>query len=79
MKWINWNEKKPDYDETVLLLTDEGIVEGYLTKPLDQREPSEWDVQVLWLDLHGCGCCGGGYPNVTHWAKYPKLPKGVEK
>lgn len=28
----------------------------------------------VWLDTHGCGCCGGDRPTPTHWIPLPKPP-----
>lgn len=34
------------------------------------NEPGHYDGphwEPLWLNIHGCGCCGDTYPKPTHW------------
>lgn len=69
---MNWQpiETAPKDGIPVILLVDEGeesvAIQG-------KYSDDSWD--VVWLDVHGCGCCGGGRPIPTHWMPLPEPPK----
>lgn len=51
-------------DGTKILIFAEGVVtEAHYD--IDYWKP-------IWLDVHGCGCCGGDNPKPTHWAPLQK-------
>ena len=70
---MNWRpiETAPRDGAEILLLTPEGVIEGAWSSPMD-----EWE--VVWLDLHGCGCCSSGTAQPTHWMPLPDPPEPTE-
>lgn len=69
MEWIPVNKHKPKPDTDVLLYTDEGVIQGYYNV-------RDMKFECLQMGFHGCGCCGGEEPEITHWAEI-KPPEGV--
>lgn len=53
-------------DRDVLLKNHEGIFQGKWDKDDKKFRP-------LFLDYHGCGCCGGGCPQPDSWMELPKV------
>lgn len=41
-----------------------GVTEGWWSDDFERWE-------VLWLDVHGCGCCGGAAPHPDGWMELP--------
>ena len=68
MNWISVKDRLPEIKKKILLLTDEGVIEGSLN-----GIGKGWN--FLWLKAHGCGCCGEDNPEVTHWMPLPESPK----
>lgn len=51
-------------NKNILLQNSEGIFQGKWDKDDKKFRP-------LILDYHGCGCCGGGYPQPECWMELP--------
>ena len=66
--WISVDDRLPDVDEDVLLLTGSGIIEGSITN-------GDWNFITLDCHGHGCGCCRGDSDEVSHWQPLPSEPK----
>jgi hypothetical protein len=67
--WISVDDRLPDVDQDVLLLTGSGIIEGSRTN----GDYGDWN--FITLDCHGCGCCRGDSDEVSHWQPLPSEPK----
>lgn len=67
MEWININDRLPEIDEDVLLLTDGGVIEG-------NRCNKTYMWEFIQLCIHVCGCCSSEDDIVTHWQPLPKEP-----
>lgn len=72
-RWVSVGERLPDVGADVLAMGGEGEFQARL---VSVGESHRWE--PLWLDVHGCGCCGGGRPNVTHWMPLPPGPEGAK-
>ena len=70
-RWVPVGERLPEIGADVLAMGGEGEFQARL---VSWGESHRWE--PLWLDVHGCGCCGGGRPNVTHWRPLPPGPEG---
>ena len=70
-RWVPVGERLPEIGADVLAMGGEGEFQARL---VSGGESHRWE--PLWLDVHGCGCCGGGRPNVTHWMPLPPGPEG---
>jgi threonine dehydrogenase-like Zn-dependent dehydrogenase len=68
MEWIDINKIKPQINKRVLLLTDQGAIEGWIP------DHDYCDYEFIVLDTHGCGCCGSDTDVVTHWQPLPNPP-----
>jgi hypothetical protein len=66
--WISVDDRLPDVDQDVLLLTGSGIIEGSITN-------GDWNFITLDCHGHGCGCCRGDSDEVSHWQPLPSEPK----
>lgn len=76
--WAMWlkavNVNKPQWqsietapkDRAILLGSYEGIFQG-------QWDQDEKGFRPLFMDYHGCGCCGGGCPQPDIWMELPKV------
>lgn len=73
-RWVSVGERLPELGVNVLVIGREGVFEARLAAWGDSRR---WEPLIL--DCHGCGCCGGGEPNVTHWMPLPAPPNGGGK
>ncbi|KQF50313.1 MULTISPECIES: hypothetical protein [Acinetobacter calcoaceticus/baumannii complex] len=51
-------------DRAILLRNYEGIFQG-------QWDQDEKGFRPLFMDYHGCGCCGGGCPQPDLWMELP--------
>jgi len=58
------------FETAVLIWADEGVIEA----SLERKSPTLVEWVPITLDYHGCGCCGGGSPEPTHWMPMPELP-----
>jgi hypothetical protein len=67
--WISVDDRLPDVDQDVLLLTGSGIIEGSRTN----GDYGDWN--FITLNFHGCGCCSGDSDEVSHWQPLPSEPK----
>jgi hypothetical protein len=67
--WISVDDRLPDVDQDVLLLTGSGIIEGSRTN----GDYGDWN--FITLNFHGCGCCRGDSDEVSHWQPLPSEPK----
>ncbi len=88
-KWISAKEKLPpkdkeDPDVSIHVLITEGqhVGIGYLKYEYFSPEDEPHEIgklaysSELWHDLSDTLLAGySGWPDVTHWAKLPKLPK----
>ena len=72
-RWVPVGERLPEAGVDVLAISGEGVFQGRCVLWDDSRR---WE--PLFLDYHGCGCCGGGNPNVTHWRPLPPGPEANE-
>ena len=70
-RWVPVGERLPEIGTDVLAMGGEGVFQARL---ILWGESRRWEPLVL--DFHGCGCCGGGRPNVTHWMPLPPGPEG---
>jgi hypothetical protein len=70
-RWVPVGERLPEIGTDVLAMGSEGVFQCRCILCGDSRR---WE--PLCLDYHGCGCCGGGNPNVTHWMPLPPGPEG---
>jgi len=62
MKWISVEDELPVDGEYVLAFIDQSAIEcSYSTR---------MGFEPITLPSHGCGCCSGDDPPVTHWTKY---------
>ena len=69
-RWVPVGERLPEVGVDVLATGDEGVFQARLAL---RGERHRWE--PLALENHGCGCCGGGEPNVTHWHPLPPGPE----
>lgn len=65
MEWISVKDRLPKINQNVLVLTDSGIIEGWMAMG--------WN--FISLNIHGCGCCGKDCDIITHWMPLPEPPK----
>ena len=70
-RWVPVGERLPEIGTDVLAMGSEGVFQACLTLWGESRR---WEALVL--DVHGCGCCGGGRASVTHWQPLPPGPEG---
>jgi hypothetical protein len=70
-RWVPVGERLPEIGTDVLAMGSEGVFQACLTLWGESRR---WEALVL--DVHGCGCCGGGRASVTHWMPLPPGPEG---
>ena len=70
-RWVPVGERLPEIGTDVLAMGGEGVFQARLRL---WGESLRWEPLVL--DFHGCGCCGEGRPNVTHWLPLPPGPEG---
>jgi hypothetical protein len=70
-RWVPVGERLPEVGTDVLAMGGEGVFQARLRL---WGESLRWE--PLFLDFHGCGCCGEGRPNVTHWQPLPPGPEG---
>jgi hypothetical protein len=70
-RWVPVGERLPEIGTNVLAMGSEGVFQACLTLWGESRR---WEALVL--DVHGCGCCGGGRASVTHWQPLPPGPEG---
>ena len=75
MKWISIAEILPEAGTDVLVYTDEGVTEARF----DYSEDGDFYFAVLWMAVHGCGCCGVEGSEVTHWMSLPEPPTKSEE
>lgn len=61
-------ETAPKDGTPILIYAEDCVIEASCLK-----EYQRWD--VVRLDVHGCGCCGGPSPKPTHWMPRPEPPK----
>ena len=69
-RWVSVAERLPEFGTDVLAMGGEGLFQARLVLWGESRR---WEALVL--DVHGCGCCGGGSPSVTHWQPLPPAPE----
>ena len=69
-RWVPVGERLPEVGVDVLAMGDEGVFQARLAL---WGERHRWEALVL--ECHGCGCCGGGKPSVTHWQPLPPGPE----
>jgi hypothetical protein len=72
-RWIPVGERLPEVGTDVLAMGGEGVFQACL---ILWGESRRWEALVL--DVHGCGCCGGGGASVTHWQPLPPGPETKE-
>ena len=65
-------ETAPGVGVPILLLINGQAIEGARVSRKYAHQ-SEWE--PIWLDSHGCGCCGSSDPEPSHWAPLPTLPR----
>lgn len=68
MEWRTIDSAPKDGTPVIILvkeMEDRMAIEAHYT---------DGDWNVVWLDAHGCGCCGGGKPDPSHWIPKPELP-----
>jgi hypothetical protein len=70
-RWVLVAERLPEIGTDVLAMGSEGVFQARLVLWGESRR---WEALVL--DVHGCGCCGGGRADVTHWMPLPPGPEG---
>ena len=70
-RWVPVGERLPEIGTDVLAMGSEGVFQACL---ILWGESRRWEALVL--DVHGCGCCGGGGASVTHWMPLPPGPEG---
>lgn len=75
--WINIKNKLPDNRTIVLIYTNEGITSAQYFNEDDKSNLYFYNkgFNILKFDMHGCGCCGGDEPIITHWCPLPLPPK----
>lgn len=70
---MNWQpiETAPKDGTPVIVLTWEQS--GDIVAIQAHYADNEWN--PIWLDMHGCGCCGSGKLDAEYWIPIPELPK----
>jgi hypothetical protein len=69
MEWISVNDRLPEEDEDVLVMTAEGkFASGGM-------HVASLDEDGVWYPSHGDGW---EFPDVTHWMPLPKPPESSE-
>ena len=69
-RWISVEEGVPEVGVDVLAMSGEGVFQANVRPYGDSLR---WEPLIL--DYHGCGCCGGSNPRVTHWMPLPAPPE----
>ena len=69
-RWISVEERLPEVGVDVLAMSGEGVFQANVRPYGDSLR---WEPLIL--DYHGCGCCGGSNPRVTHWMPLPAPPE----
>jgi hypothetical protein len=69
--WLNVNNLMPDQGEDILLLTTEGVIQGYYKGYY--KGNNQWE--LISLDYQGYAYCGGDPIEVTHWMPLPQPPE----
>ena len=64
-------ETAPGVGVSVLILIGGQAIEGVRIKRSFEGQ-CEWE--PIWLEAHGCGCCGSHDPEPTHWMPLPTPP-----
>jgi hypothetical protein len=68
MEWQTIDSAPKD-GTPIIILVHEGDERMAIEARFDEKG---W--YPIWLDMHGCGCCGGERPVPTHWIPKPTMP-----
>lgn len=74
--WIKCSERFPEKESTVLIYVDGDVTQALYGKRWKEDKESHYWTPV-WLEVHGCGCCGGDRPMPSHWMALPAPPEDV--
>lgn len=73
--WKAIDSAPKDGTEVLLHENGTGMFVGFY---VDGGSPKYSHWKAVWLEMHGCGCCVGGFPRPEHWMPLPCPPELYE-